>query len=65
MNVNNDLILLDCSLRDGGYYNNWEFEESFVDHYRKKIKTLPIDYLEIGYHNFTQKDYRGKYFFTP
>jgi 4-hydroxy 2-oxovalerate aldolase len=65
MNANNDLILLDCSLRDGGYYNNWDFEESFVDHYRKKIKTLPIDYLEIGYRNFTQKDYRGKYFYTP
>ena len=23
---NKDIIHLDCTLRDGGYYNNWEFD---------------------------------------
>jgi 4-hydroxy 2-oxovalerate aldolase len=65
LDLNNNITLLDCSLRDGGYYNNWDFEESFVAHYRDKIKHLPIDYIEIGYRNFVQKEYRGKYFYCP
>ena len=59
------ITLLDCSLRDGGYYNNWDFEEEFVDFYRNNIAQLPFDYIEIGYRNLVQKDYRGKYFYTP
>ena len=65
MNFNNNITLLDCSLRDGGYYNNWDFEENFVALYRDKIKLLPIDYIEIGYRNLVQKEYRGKYFYCP
>ncbi|MDB2672574.1 hypothetical protein N9Y86_01580 [Flavobacteriaceae bacterium] len=65
MDLNNHITLLDCSLRDGGYYNNWDFEESFVAHYREKIKHLPINYIEIGYRNLIQKEYRGKYFYCP
>lgn len=65
MDSNNHITLLDCSLRDGGYYNNWDFEESFVASYRDKIKHLPINYIEIGYRNLIQKEYRGKYFYCP
>lgn len=65
MDLNNNITLLDCSLRDGGYYNNWDFEENFVALYREKIKSLPIDYIEIGYRNLVQKEYRGKYFYCP
>lgn len=65
MDSNNHIALLDCSLRDGGYYNNWDFEESFVASYRDKIKHLPINYIEIGYRNLIQKEYRGKYFYCP
>ena len=25
--------ILDCTLRDGGYYNQWYFEDEFVKHY--------------------------------
>ena len=60
-----NITLLDCSLRDGGYYNNWDFEEDFVDFYRTKIDLLPFEYIEIGYRNLVQKEYRGKYFYTP
>ena len=61
----NNITILDCSLRDGGYYNNWDFEENFVSLYRDKINLLPIDYIEIGYRNLVHKDYRGKYFYCP
>ena len=31
----NNLIHLDCSLRDGGYYNNWDFNEKLINDYLK------------------------------
>lgn len=62
---NQNITLLDCSLRDGGYYNNWDFKEEFVDFYRNNIDQLPFDYIEIGYRNLVKKEYRGKYFYTP
>lgn len=30
-----EIKLLDCTLRDGGYYNNWEFSYDFVKEYLK------------------------------
>ena len=42
------LELLDCTLRDGGYYTNWDFNASLVDEYFKEINQLPIGYVEIG-----------------
>ncbi len=42
--------LLDCTIRDGGYINNWNFSDKFVN---KLIKTLDnsYDYIELGYIN--------------
>ena len=41
--------ILDCTLRDGGYYTNWDFKEDLVKSYLKSFDLLPIEYLEIGY----------------
>ena len=27
---NNKIKILDCTLRDGGYYNNWDFDYEVV-----------------------------------
>jgi 4-hydroxy 2-oxovalerate aldolase len=58
-------FLLDCTLRDGGYYNAWDFDTSIVDEYIKATNALPIDYIEIGYRNNPQKEYLGKYGYCP
>ena len=29
----NKINILDCTLRDGGYYNNWFFEKELVNEY--------------------------------
>ena len=52
--------LLDCTLRDGGYYNNWDFSKEFIDFYLKNISKLPFDYIEIGYVSNDQNDYYGQ-----
>ena len=31
--------LLDCTLRDGGYYNNWDFPSRLVNNYLNKVST--------------------------
>jgi 4-hydroxy 2-oxovalerate aldolase len=58
-------ILLDCTLRDGGYYTAWDFEKKTVDTYIKAMNKLPIDYVEIGYRNNPLKEYQGKYGYCP
>ncbi len=43
------LNLLDCTLRDGGYYNNWDFDESLVKKYLDTMSKSKIDIVEIGF----------------
>ena len=57
--------ILDCTLRDGGYYTNWDFNASTVDAYIKAMNGLPIDYLELGYRNNPLKEYNGKFGYCP
>ncbi|MFN4006513.1 MAG: aldolase catalytic domain-containing protein [Chitinophagaceae bacterium] len=56
---------LDCTLRDGGYYTNWDFNKNLVKTYFESFNQLPIDYLEIGYRCNPLKDYLGEYFYCP
>jgi len=57
--------ILDATLRDGGYYTNWDFDKMTVDRYLQSMNHLPIDYLEIGYRNKLKNAYHGKYFYMP
>lgn len=57
--------ILDCTLRDGGYYTDWDFNSDTVDSYISAMNQLPIDYLEIGYRNKPSKEYQGKFGYTP
>ena len=31
--------ILDCTLRDGGYYTNWDFDKNLVDNYIDSLRT--------------------------
>jgi len=61
----NKTKILDCSLRDGGYYTNWDFEEKIIDTYIDAINHLPVDYLEIGYRSNPLPGYYGEFFYCP
>ena len=61
-----DIKVVDCTLRDGGLVNNFEFTDEFVkDLYRTNIKA-GVDYMEFGYKAskdiFSKEDY-GKWKF--
>ena len=57
--------ILDATLRDGGYYTNWDFPQEVVDAYIKAMNILPVDYLELGYRNNPTKEYMGKFGYCP
>ncbi len=45
----NKIKILDCTLRDGGYYNNWKFKKSLINQYLKVMDDIKVDYVEIGF----------------
>ncbi len=57
--------ILDCTLRDGGYYTDWDFRSDIVDSYIESMNKLPIDYLELGYRNNPEKEYLGRFGYCP
>lgn len=57
--------ILDCTLRDGGYYTNWDFDKDSVYQYIGALNDLPIDYIEVGYRSTLQDSYYGKFFYLP
>ena len=46
-----DFKILDCTIRDGGYYTNWDFSKETINTYLRSINKLPIDFIEVGYRN--------------
>ena len=57
--------ILDCTLRDGGYYTNWDFENDVIETYISNLNSLPIDYIELGYRNKPQVEYLGQFGYCP
>ena len=57
--------ILDCTLRDGGYYTNWDFSSQIVDSYIDAVNKLPIDYIEVGYRSNSTNEYMGKFGYSP
>ena len=46
---NKPFKILDCTIRDGGYYTHWSFSSSFSRDYFKAVNNTGIDIVEAGY----------------
>lgn len=44
-----EIRLLDCTLRDGGYINDWEFGHSVITGTYKRLDAAGVDYIEVGF----------------
>jgi len=47
--MKNMVKILDCTLRDGGYFTNWDFEISFVKDVISSLNYSNVDIIELGY----------------
>jgi 4-hydroxy 2-oxovalerate aldolase len=45
----NTFKILDCTIRDGGYLNNWRFDKRMVREVYRALSKAGIDYVEIGF----------------
>lgn len=43
--------VIDCTIRDGGLVNNWDFSIDFVSSVYRALDRAGVDYMEIGYKN--------------
>lgn len=43
--------ILDCTIRDGGLVNNWDFSVEFVRDLYYSLNAAGVEYMEIGYKN--------------
>ncbi len=49
MNNNTSIQLLDCTLRDGGYVNNWNFGKTTIISILASLREAGINLIEVGY----------------
>lgn len=49
--------ILDCTLRDGGYINNWEFGKDNILKIFESLQKTNVDYIECGFVNNLQYTY--------
>ena len=45
------ISILDCTLRDGGYINQWKFEDKHIIDIVKSLSNSKVDIIECGYLN--------------
>jgi len=56
--------LIDCTLRDGGYYNKWDFSSDLVADYLSAMDVLNVDYIEIGFRSLEAMGFKGAYAYS-
>lgn len=44
-----EIKVIDCTVRDGGLMNKWQFSNSFVSKVYNALSDAKVDYMEIGY----------------
>lgn len=66
-NIYKNTKILDCTIRDGGYLNNWDFSIEQVRDCYKSASEAGFDYFEIGFRS-SSKDFSiekfGKWIFS-
>ena len=56
--------ILDCTFRDGGYYNNWDFPRSVMTSYFEAMQAASVDIVELGFRSLINDRFKGPNAFT-
>lgn len=59
------LTIVDCTFRDGGYYNDWDFPREVVSQYLVAMAEAKVDVVELGFRTFDNHEgFKGAFAFT-
>ncbi|MFZ2266506.1 MAG: aldolase catalytic domain-containing protein [Azonexus sp.] len=58
------MILVDCTFRDGGYCNKWDFSLLIINSYLFAMESAGVDYVEMGFRSFDKNGFRGACAYT-
>lgn len=56
--------LLDCTLRDGGYYNGWNFPLDVTNRYLEAMQGAGVDIVELGLRSLINNGFKGASAYT-
>jgi len=56
--------ILDCTLRDGGYYNDWDYSFDLIKRYVDAMAAAQIDIVELGLRTLASDQYLGATAYT-
>jgi len=62
--VSRELIGLDCTLRDGGYYNAWDFSQGLIDDYLLAMKAAQVDVVKLDFRFLKNEGFKGACAYT-
>jgi 4-hydroxy 2-oxovalerate aldolase len=58
------MLFLDCSLRDGGYYNDWNFPIYVTNQYLEAMVASGVDIVELGLRSLINNGFKGASAYT-
>jgi 4-hydroxy 2-oxovalerate aldolase len=64
MTTSDPPLVLDCTLRDGGYYNSWDFPVPLIEDYLLAMKAAEVDVVELGFRFLKNQGFKGPCAYT-
>lgn len=58
------MFIVDCTLRDGGYYNSWDFPKELINKYLQAMHAADIKIVEIGFRTLINNEFNGACLFS-
>ncbi|WP_298448164.1 aldolase catalytic domain-containing protein [uncultured Marinobacter sp.] len=62
--MHKNIIMLDCTLRDGGYYNAWDFSNDLINKYLEAMVAAGVDIVELGLRSSQNSGFKGSCAYT-
>ncbi len=59
-----NIKFLDCTLRDGGYYNSWDFTQEVITKYLGAMQAAGVDIVELGLRSLNNTSFNGACAYT-
>jgi 4-hydroxy 2-oxovalerate aldolase len=58
------MVIVDCTLRDGGYYNAWNFSPELIHQYLDAMQAAGVNVVELGFRTLKNQGFQGPCAFT-